>query len=159
MPVYNPALVMQWHTRNGGHKGKASGHALRHLGEAFELAFAAGATEDEVHSVYATETQKAVERGEDTGEFHQDRFNDEMADTGILWDILVGYHCPAADSHKAGKLKVLHTREWGVDSEGVLWRPGRMPPDKRVLTRAEYTDPSNVLSHPDTKKETDNGKD
>lgn len=122
--------VQQWHSANGGHDGRAAGHALRMLRECVELCVASGATEGEIKLAVLRECQKAEDRkefGKDLGLVGR---VEEFVDVQLLAIVYQGYFLPErlVGNELEHKFEVCRARHWQADADGVLWRPGTAPP-------------------------------
>jgi hypothetical protein len=95
---------------------------MRLLREIVELCIATGASNKEIHDAVAIELKKFNERGE-RGDFLQ-----EAADCQILLEVISHYILQltgqSVDMAASDKITVLYKRDWEVDKDGVLWRPG-----------------------------------
>lgn len=121
----------QWHISQGGRGLRLAGHALRLLVEAVELAVTAGASQEEIALAIASEIDKARERREFTkpgDHLPKGAILEELADVAIAVDILEMHLGRSLDEEKLAKVRVLYQREWLVDDDGVLYRPGRRWP-------------------------------
>lgn len=116
------ADIIKWHKDNGGFKGNLAAHALRLLGETLELAIAAGASEDDILDLTATEMTKAAVRHEWGG--NPDDIPQEFADVSFLQELFSHYAGIDVPQARKDKFKILEEREWSPDVFGVLWRPG-----------------------------------
>lgn len=120
--------VRQWHVSQGGHCGRLAGHALKLLEEAVELAVVAGAGRREIEDVVAFEIDKARSRAEFVAPgvpVPKGKVLDELADVALLVDLLEMHLGGWLEDAKRRKVVVLGQREWLVDPDGVLYRPGR----------------------------------
>lgn len=115
-----------WHQGVGGFgkPDKMVGHACRFLNEVIELCIAAGASPRRIRDVLEAEITKSQSRRAIGG----DPFDipEEVADCQILLDVF-SYYAEVPAEAVSKKMAVNYQREWEVDEEGVLWRPGRMP--------------------------------
>ena len=123
-------LVNNWHSVNGGHFERPAGHALRLLCEVVELCIAAGAQPAELTETVQSEMVKATSKGEWLGEDDLINFftiGEEWADSAILLEVFRNYAHIDGDTEVEDKHQVLLGRDWEVDRDGVLWRPGKGP--------------------------------
>lgn len=120
--------ALDWHHRKGGFLllETPGPHALRMLRELVELALAMGAYKHEiVKSVYDELARQPEVKTPYWPNFNE--IGEEMADVGMLYDVIAGYLDIDTDAEKDKKLMVLDQRNWVADRYGVLWRPGRVP--------------------------------
>lgn len=119
--------IAQWHTEAGGYNGRIAGHALRLLNEAIELCIVAGASAGEISSRVGAEIAKAANRGEFEQQVTFEAVRAELADVIITADVVAHYTGNVnMDIECTHKLEILKERKWEADSDGVLWRPGRI---------------------------------
>jgi hypothetical protein len=118
--------ILEWHRKEGGHGGRAAGHAIRLLRECVELCVAAGATEAEIKMAVRRECDKAKDRGDFYQAVFSPNITEEFVDVTMLASVFRYYFIRAEDfeNEKRRKLEILKRRGWHVDADGVLWRPG-----------------------------------
>lgn len=120
--------VINWHKNAGGYSGAPSAHALRLLREVIELCIAAGAVPKDITTTVSDELRKEMtENFEHIGKMNVSDLPYECADVQLLLIILASYQQIDLVKMAQHKLDICHERKWQVDSNGVLWRPGRRP--------------------------------
>ena len=120
-------LIENWHVANGGHFGRPAGHALRLLCEVVELCIASGAKPLEVMDAVRSEMDKATEKQEWDPSYDPAAVGEEWADCAILLEVFRRLADIDGTAMCLAKHGVLLRREWVVDDDGVLWRPGKEP--------------------------------
>ena len=120
-------LINDWHVSNGGHFGQPRGHALRLLCEVVELCIASGATPLNIMDAIRSEMAKATDKQEWDPEYDAKAVSEEWADCAILLEVFRNLADINGNGAVFDKHKVLVEREWAVDADGVLWRPGKEP--------------------------------
>ena len=120
--------VMNWHKNNGGYNGSPAGHALRMLREVVELCIAAGAQPKDITTTVSDELKKEMtENFEHIGRVNISTLPYEVADVQLLLMVFAGYQQVDIMKLSKHKFEIVLERKWQVDSQGVLWRPGRRP--------------------------------
>lgn len=116
--------VTDWYRENGGAPGKPVAHVLRMLREMTEMCVAAGASPIEILNAVNEELEKAHRKNELKGYYSHVETEEEMADVLIMATVICDFYALNPNLAVAMKLEVLRKRQWEVDENGVLWRPG-----------------------------------
>ena len=129
--------ALDWHHGNGGFlRPETPGpHGLRLLRETVELALALGAFKHEILKSVCDELARQPEVKVPYRP-NMNEIGEELADTGMLHDVIAGHLGIDIEAEKDKKLVTLNERDWEADRYGVLWRPGRVP-NKLYGNRAE----------------------
>ena len=118
--------AMEWHQRHGGFLDPENPgpHGLRMLREVIELLLELGCTKDQIVGAMCAELRRHQEH---PGNLYKAAIGEEMADVGLLYDVIAGYLGIDTEAEKTKKLEILEQRDWAFDDDGVLWRPDRLP--------------------------------
>jgi hypothetical protein len=97
------------------------------LREATELAFACGASVDEVSDAVQEEIIKQRQKKIGTASFgiQVEHIMDEVADTRICLEVVCGHTGVDQEEAIDRKMPILWSRKWAADEHGVLWRRER----------------------------------
>lgn len=117
--------IHEWIAKFGGHGTYPAAHALKILGEAIELAIAAGANQRDINLVVKAEISKAISKFEIKQTFRINPVVEECADVAITLAAFCHHFQIPLNAAVRCKLPILNSREWKADEAGVLRRPER----------------------------------